>query len=290
MPTTRLRAVSINPALARGHQRLPAYSIQRNLSKTADEQDKGNIRQPDKEEVVKHGPPPLFALPGPNSAAAPAHLKGGGRGCSLCAAEADYRRGDFVTFERIRDVEGLRLAHTANPYVENLVRTMLPNAELVEVSSVEELVLELLDREAVPPHPGKRESSSAHGAESRIDAVVTAAEKAAALSLLYPHFSSVIPTPVIHLPAAFPIPHGEEELADYMKIWLTIRKKDGTIRNLYDYWVLGKQQHEAGQRWSIIRDVLHWEAMMQSLIAQTEDAAEGITAFFQKRKPQFKGR
>lgn len=38
------------------------------------------------------------------------------------------------------------------------------------------------------------------------------------------------------------------------------------------------------------RDALHWEAMMLSLIAQTEDAAEGLTAFFQKRKPQFKGR
>jgi len=38
------------------------------------------------------------------------------------------------------------------------------------------------------------------------------------------------------------------------------------------------------------RDALHWEAMMQSLIAQTEDAAEGLMAFFQKRKPDFKGK
>ncbi len=38
------------------------------------------------------------------------------------------------------------------------------------------------------------------------------------------------------------------------------------------------------------RDTLHWEAMMLSLIAQTEDAAEGLMAFFQKRKPEFKGK
>jgi 2-(1,2-epoxy-1,2-dihydrophenyl)acetyl-CoA isomerase len=38
------------------------------------------------------------------------------------------------------------------------------------------------------------------------------------------------------------------------------------------------------------RDALHWEAMMLSLIAQTEDAAEGLTAFLMKRKPEFTGK
>jgi 2-(1,2-epoxy-1,2-dihydrophenyl)acetyl-CoA isomerase len=37
-------------------------------------------------------------------------------------------------------------------------------------------------------------------------------------------------------------------------------------------------------------DSLHWEAAMQSLMAQTEDAMEGVGAFFQKRKPEFNGR
>ena len=41
---------------------------------------------------------------------------------------------------------------------------------------------------------------------------------------------------------------------------------------------------------STFRDTLHWEAMMLSLIAQTEDEAEGLMAFFQKREPEFKGR
>jgi 2-(1,2-epoxy-1,2-dihydrophenyl)acetyl-CoA isomerase len=41
---------------------------------------------------------------------------------------------------------------------------------------------------------------------------------------------------------------------------------------------------------STFRDMLHWEAMMLSLVAQTEDAGEGLMAFFQKRKPEFKGR
>ncbi len=176
---------------------------------------------------------------------------------SLAILVEDYRRGDFVTFDKIREIDGLRLAHTSNPYVEKLVKKLLPNAELIEVPSVEELVLELLDRETRFTQSDEYKEATALGV-GHVDAVVTAAEKAAALSLLYPHFSSIVPTPAVHLPAAFPIPHGEEELADYMKIWLTIRQKDGTIRNLYDYWVLGKKEKEVVRRWSVIRDVLHW--------------------------------
>jgi 2-(1,2-epoxy-1,2-dihydrophenyl)acetyl-CoA isomerase len=37
------------------------------------------------------------------------------------------------------------------------------------------------------------------------------------------------------------------------------------------------------------RDALHSEATMLSLIAQTGDAGEGLLAFYQKRKPAFKG-
>jgi 2-(1,2-epoxy-1,2-dihydrophenyl)acetyl-CoA isomerase len=49
---------------------------------------------------------------------------------------------------------------------------------------------------------------------------------------------------------------------------------------------LGMQRAQHGT----FRDALHWEAMMLALITQTDDAAEGIMAFFQKRKPDFKGK
>jgi len=172
----------------------------------------------------------------------------------------DYRRGKFVSFSRIRSQGEMRLAIIANPYVEKMVKKLLPNARLVEVDSLEDVIAEQIEQSSSGEQAGSNMNSTADESaiENGIDAMATTAEKAAAWSLLYPHYSPVIPTPAIHLPAAFPIPHGEEDLADYMKIWLAIRKKDGSIQNLYNYWVLGKKEHANRHRRSVIRDVLRW--------------------------------
>jgi len=76
---------------------------------------------------------------------------------------------------------------------------------------------------------------------------------------LYPQYAAVIPKPVTNqVPAAYPLPRNEESLADFLKIWLELKKRDGTKQRLYDHWVLGKQTEKKLQRWSVIRDVLHW--------------------------------
>jgi 2-(1,2-epoxy-1,2-dihydrophenyl)acetyl-CoA isomerase len=50
-----------------------------------------------------------------------------------------------------------------------------------------------------------------------------------------------------------------------------------------------KQLIHRGQQ-GTLSDALQREANLLSLISQTEDAVEGVTAFFQKREPQFKGK
>ncbi len=179
---------------------------------------------------------------------------------SLALLVQDYRRSEFLTFGKARSNRDLRLALIADPYVEHLVEKLLPNATLVMVDSLEDVIAQQLEssEHGQAPRIDISPVSEQPTPEPTIDAMVTAAEKAAAWSLLYPRYSPVVPTPVVRLPAAFPIPHDEEDLADYMKIWLTIRKKDGSIQKLYDYWVLGKAEHAAQHRWSVIRDVLHW--------------------------------
>ena len=162
---------------------------------------------------------------------------------TLAILVVDRLRSHFLTWERARQIPELRLSLAKDTHVLQLVRKLLPGAQLDVVPSLEAEVQRLLE-------PG--------GDEGVVRGVVTSGERAAAWSLLHPILSPAIPEPAVHLPAAFPLPHAEEDLEDYMEVWLTIRQKDGTVQRLYDYWVLGRSDRPDEPRWSVIRDVLHW--------------------------------
>jgi ABC-type amino acid transport substrate-binding protein len=51
---------------------------------------------------------------------------------------------------------------------------------------------------------------------------------------------------------------GDEAMATMVNAWVDLKKKDGTVQRLYDYWVLGKNAEKKQARWSVIRDVLGW--------------------------------
>ena len=150
----------------------------------------------------------------------------------------DYKRADFSTSEALHQLKAPTLGAVNEPYVVESLQNWLPHAILHDVNTAKEFIEEYGDK---------------------LDAYVTTVEKAGAWSLLHPEYSVVIPVPdVIKFPAAFPIPHGEESLEDFMSIWISMKEKDRTIQKAYDYWVLGKQFEKKQPRWSIIRDVLHW--------------------------------
>ncbi len=43
-----------------------------------------------------------------------------------------------------------------------------------------------------------------------------------------------------------------------MNAWLLLAQADGTIDDLYNYWIEGESKERRPPRWSIIRDVLGW--------------------------------
>jgi len=56
----------------------------------------------------------------------------------------------------------------------------------------------------------------------------------------------------------FAMPRGERDFATFVDTWIDLKRRDGTIDELYHFWILGRDSKAAGPRWSIIRDVLHW--------------------------------
>jgi hypothetical protein len=91
-----------------------------------------------------------------------------------------------------------------------------------------------------------------------LDAILFAAERGSAWTLLYPAYSIAVPRPVVRLPLAIPVADGDPALTEYLNAWLSVRKEDRTIQRLYDYWVLGREEKPRKHRWSVIRDVLGW--------------------------------
>ena len=85
------------------------------------------------------------------------------------------------------------------------------------------------------------------------------AERGSAWTLRYPRYSVVVPLPQpVRIPLAFGMPLGEPEFAAFLNAWIELKRHDGTLDELYRYWILGHDTVPVTPRWSIIRDVLHW--------------------------------
>lgn len=150
----------------------------------------------------------------------------------------DHRLEEFSSRETLRHLKALRIGVLNVPYYVDKVHRFLPQATIVQLNSITEFF------------DGKGEE---------LDAFLYTAEAGSAWSLLYPAYTVAIPQPgVLKAPVAYPLPRGDRELVDFINVWLELKKRDGTIAALYDYWVLGKNAVPRQPRWSVIRNVLHW--------------------------------
>ena len=61
------------------------------------------------------------------------------------------------------------------------------------------------------------------------------------------------------IPLAYPIARHDERLASFLNNWIELKRRDGTIDQLYRHWILGQTASTPHPRWSVMRDVLKWE-------------------------------
>jgi hypothetical protein len=86
-----------------------------------------------------------------------------------------------------------------------------------------------------------------------------AAEAGSVWTLVYPDFSVAVPQPeVTSIPIAYPIALGDERMVKFLDRWLELKRQDGTLQRLDEYWIHGREAAPSTHRWSVIRDVLGW--------------------------------
>jgi ABC-type amino acid transport substrate-binding protein len=150
----------------------------------------------------------------------------------------DHGRDRFSNWDRIRDSPAVTIAVPDVPYYIDKLRQVAPRAKLRVIHDIGRVFAKW---------------------DPTVDALALPAERGSAWTLLYPQFSVVVPEPgLVKVPLAYPIGGHDPAFASFINTWIDLKRKDGTIESLYNYWVLGRDAAPRQARWSIIRNVLHW--------------------------------
>ncbi len=150
----------------------------------------------------------------------------------------DYRRNDFSSYQKILDIQGLKLAVTPFRFKEGAAQQLFPNAKLTVINSPRDFF---------------------RGKVKNVDGMVYTAQTATAWTLIYPDWTVVVPKGLRYkCPMAFAMPHNQQEWREFINTWLDASMKAGLGNKAYDYWILGKKENNKTKRWSIIHNVFGW--------------------------------
>ncbi len=143
----------------------------------------------------------------------------------------------FRSREQILARHDLRLAMSVDPVLHPLWTGLFPSAEIVMVP----------DYRTLPDF-------------SRIDAAIWTLEQAAAFARSHAGITAVVPQGLNHpFLLSYLMPPESEGMVHFVNYWLELRRADGMRARETNYWILGRPRGVAAPRWSIVRNVLHWQ-------------------------------
>jgi ABC-type amino acid transport substrate-binding protein len=150
----------------------------------------------------------------------------------------DYRRASYSSANALRQLESPTIGVPKIPYLIRYLEQQYPQAEFVPIDSLRPFL---------------------RGQRTELDAVAFSAEAGSVWTLVYPDFSVAVPQPdVISIPMAYPVGLGDERTVEFLNHWLELKRQDGTLQRLKEYWIQGREPKHLTRRWSVIRDVLGW--------------------------------
>jgi ABC-type amino acid transport substrate-binding protein len=150
----------------------------------------------------------------------------------------DHDRERFESWRTVAATDGLTIGVPNESYFTEQMRALAPAATLRAFGSADDVFA---------------------AAPGSFDAVLLPAERGSAWTLLHPQFSMVVPAGgLINVPLAYPVARQDSQWATFLNTWIELKRKDGTLRALTQYWIHGQDAAPPRPRWSIGRDVLHW--------------------------------
>jgi ABC-type amino acid transport substrate-binding protein len=149
----------------------------------------------------------------------------------------DHLVSKFAEWDDVRRMGRIRVGMPRGPYFEQKIRDELPDAEVVPIDGMDALF---------EPH------------QPPFDALVGTAERGSAYTILHPEFSVVVPKPrPMKVPLAYVVAGRDAMMTGIVNTWIDLKRKDGTIDELFAHWILGRQTEAVEPRWSVVRNVLH---------------------------------
>jgi Na+/H+-dicarboxylate symporter len=151
----------------------------------------------------------------------------------------DASRDAFSTMESINAMEDLNLAVPDSAYYKKSIEEFFPNASLKPIKNPREFF---------------------KGKHTDVDAFVFSTEAGSAWAMLYPEYTAVVPKGLrLRAPVSFALPKEQQAYTQFMNTWLNLKKDNGYLDTVYDFWILGENPKADKPRWSVIRDVLGWQ-------------------------------
>jgi Na+/H+-dicarboxylate symporter/ABC-type amino acid transport substrate-binding protein len=151
----------------------------------------------------------------------------------------DHMASAFADWSSVKAMGRLRIGvPRAAPYFRRKIQDELSNVDVVPIDRMDDFF---------KPH------------DPPLDAGVLTAERGSAYTLLHPDYSVSVPKPrPLKVPLAYVIAGRDAAMVAMVNTWIELKRADGTIDELFSYWILGQVPTARAPRWSIIHDVLGW--------------------------------
>lgn len=156
----------------------------------------------------------------------------------LCFVVREKVRKQFATIDQITLNSAIKIAVLKGSSYEATARELFPEKELILLDTYEDF----------------------HNTDPQY-ALLWEEQEAAAWNLSHRNYRIVFPQPPMGYDTlSYAIRNDSPRFIHYLDQWLELKKTQGFTDKQYDLWIKGKTEIAAPveQRWSIIRNVLHW--------------------------------